>query len=52
MQQEHGSCCSCACGNEQFREGGKYRRLVKTLKGDPDWTECVVGDITSNGRQG
>ena len=28
---------------------GKYRRLVKR---GMDWTDCVVGDITSNGRQG
>ena len=30
---------------------GMYRRLVKPLRGN-NWTACVVGDITSNGRQG
>ena len=30
---------------------GKYRRLVKKLR-DTDWTDCVVWNITSNGRQG
>ena len=30
---------------------GKYRRLIKTLRG-MHWTDCVVGDIISNGRQG
>ena len=30
---------------------GKYRRLVNTLRGI-DWTDCIVVDIISNGRQG
>ena len=30
---------------------GKYRRLDKTLRGT-NWTDCIVGDITSNVRQG
>ena len=30
---------------------GKYRRLIKTLRGT-SWTDCIVGDITNNGRQG
>ena len=30
---------------------GKYRRLVKILRGT-NWTDCIVGDTTSNGRQG
>ena len=30
---------------------GKYKRLIKTLRGTC-WTDCIVGDITNNGRQG
>ena len=29
----------------------KYRRLIKILRGT-NWTDCIVGDITNNGRQG
>ena len=51
----HGRCCSRATNNAE-KEGtlaivGKYRRLVKTLRGT-NWTDCIVRDITSNGRQG
>ena len=31
--------------------GLQYRRLVKKRRGT-DWTDCVVWDITSNGKQG
>ena len=42
--------------NNSEKEGtsaivGKYRRLIKTLRGT-SWTDCIVGDITNNGRQG
>ena len=30
---------------------GKYRRLIRTLRGTR-WAVCVVGDITSNGKKG
>ena len=41
--------------NDAEKEGtsaivGTYRRLVKTLRGT-DWTDWVVWDITSNGKQ-
>ena len=31
---------------------GKYKRLIKTLKEARVGTDCIVGDITNNGRQG
>ena len=42
--------------NNSEKEGksaisGKYRRLVKTLnERGMDWTDCVIGDITSSCR--